>query len=156
ADYCATLLREFDEQTPRPGTRGTIAAVQTGEYARLRGKSSLRLPAKVSSVEQSNSSIKFGERFMLKLFRRIEEGPNPELEISAYLTRQAYAHTPPLAGALEYRRGKEAAWTLGVLQAYVANRGDAWKYMLDRLQRFFTQQISAGSEAWEPAPVPTD
>ena len=56
-------------------------------------------------AEQSNTSIVFGDWFVLKLLRRAEEGVNLDLEIGRFLTeRSAFVHSPPVAGALEYRR----------------------------------------------------
>jgi len=96
------------------------------------------LTAHLSSAEQSNSSVVFGNRVVAKMFRRAQEGMNPDLELGAYLTNEAeFAHTAPLLGAMEYRRGKGEARTIGVLNGYVTNEGDAWHYTLDALGLYY-------------------
>jgi maltose alpha-D-glucosyltransferase / alpha-amylase len=85
--------------------------------------------------EQSNTSIRFGQELILKLFRRLQFGPNPEVEVGRFLTDHTdFRDAPPVAGSASYRdpRGQEAA--LALLQLFEPNRGDAWSTTLDRLQ----------------------
>jgi maltose alpha-D-glucosyltransferase/alpha-amylase len=89
-------------------------------------------------AEQSNNSVVFGERLILKVFRRLEEGVNPELEVGRFLTEKTnFAQIAPLAGSLEYRRDSGEPVSLAVLQGYVPNQGDAWQYTLNTLSHFF-------------------
>jgi maltose alpha-D-glucosyltransferase / alpha-amylase len=105
----------------------------------------------VSRAEQSNTSIFFGNRYMLKLFRRVEPGPNPELELGRYLTEEArFPHAPSLAGGLELRRGRTAPSSVAVVQAFVENQGDAWQLTLDTLGRYYERLLT--SEPFEPPP----
>jgi maltose alpha-D-glucosyltransferase/alpha-amylase len=103
-------------------------------------------------AEQSNTSVVYGDRLILKIYRRLEEGVNPDVEIGRFLTEQReFANTPPVAGALEYRPRGGAPMTLGLLQGYVANQGDAWSMTLDTLGRYFervlTEQMSPPPDA---------
>jgi maltose alpha-D-glucosyltransferase/alpha-amylase len=86
--------------------------------------------------------VLFGDRFILKLFRRIHPGVNPDLEIGRFLTEKEFRHAPPVAGAVEYRREREEPMTLAILQQFVPNEGDAWKYTLDRLGQFFQHAVA--------------
>jgi maltose alpha-D-glucosyltransferase/alpha-amylase len=96
----------------------------------------------------------FGDRLFFKLFRRPEEGINPDLEIGRFLTeRVGFPHVPQVAGALEYRRGKGEPMTLGIAQQLVPNSGDAWHYTLDSLGRFFEEAIVRHPEIADP-PIP--
>src|SRR5207248_9966748 len=89
-------------------------------------------------VEQTNSSIAYGHDFIFKLFRRIEPGISPDLEIGRFLTERAgFSHSPPLAGWLEYRIGRGEPLTMGVMHRYVNNHGDAWEYTRRELNRYF-------------------
>jgi maltose alpha-D-glucosyltransferase / alpha-amylase len=88
-------------------------------------------------AEQSNTSIVYGERTIMKLYRRLEEGESLDLEIGRFLTRRSFAHTPPVLGALEYRTDGAAARTLAVIQEFVPNEGDAWALTVDDLGGFF-------------------
>ena len=76
----------------------------TPAFARARaGAGAARSRPRCSRREQSNTSVLFGDRLILKLFRRLEPGINPDLEIGRFLTEQTgFRHTPPVAGALEY------------------------------------------------------
>ncbi|MGC4191904.1 MAG: hypothetical protein QM589_12200 [Thermomicrobiales bacterium] len=77
-------------------------------------------------VEQSNSSVLFDDRIMLKVFRRLQPGINPDLEVTRYLTAEAgFRHVPALFGTLEGTFADES-FVLAVLQEYVPNRGDCW------------------------------
>jgi maltose alpha-D-glucosyltransferase/alpha-amylase len=89
----------------------------------------------VSKAEQSNTSILYGDAFILKLYRRLEPGVNPDLEMGAYLTARGFPHTPQLAGAIEYRTPR-STMTAAVLQQFVPNQGDAWAYALGEARAF--------------------
>ena len=83
-------------------------------------------------VEQSNTSVVLGERLILKLYRLLEFGENPDLEVSAFLSDAGFADTPALAGSLTYQAdGLRAA--AAMLQEYVPSTGDGWAAMLDAL-----------------------
>ena len=101
-----------------------------------------RAPGRAHVVEQSNTSVVFGNRVVMKMFRRAQEGVNPDLEIGRYLTEPG---VPPqrrrCSGALEYQQGTEEPRTLGVLNGYVANEGDAWHYTLDALGLFYEAEV---------------
>jgi len=94
-----------------------------------------------ASVEQSNTSTVFGNQVVMKFFRRAQEGVNPDLEIGRYLTEKGFAHSARLLGALEYQRGTSEPRTIGVLNAYVPNEGDAWHYTLDALGLFYESAV---------------
>ena len=77
----------------------------------------------------------------MKIFRRAQEGVNPDLEISRHLTQVGFDHSAPLLGALEYQKGRSEPRTLGVLNQYVPNEGDAWHYTLDALGLFYESAL---------------
>jgi maltose alpha-D-glucosyltransferase/alpha-amylase len=94
----------------------------------------------VLSGEQSNTSLLYGDRFIMKFFRRAEEGRNPDLEVGRFLTeRAAFPHVPPVAGAIEFRRDRAEPVTLAILQGFVPNEGDAWSWTLDSLGAYLEQ-----------------
>jgi maltose alpha-D-glucosyltransferase/alpha-amylase len=92
--------------------------------------------------EQSNTSILFGDQFLLKLYRRVEVGVNPDLEIGRFLSHKQFPHTAPLAGAIEYQRDNGETLTFGILQQFVQNEGDAWQYTLDELSRYCEEALT--------------
>jgi maltose alpha-D-glucosyltransferase/alpha-amylase len=104
-------------------------------------------------AEQSNTSVIFGQQLILKLFRRIEGGVNPDLELGRYLgERSRFPNTPHVAGAIEYQANGSEPATLAILHEYVDNEGDAWQYTLDALSRFYEQVVSERIPGNEPAP----
>ena len=133
------------------GAAGELVAWAGEQFASLRGDPQATLKIAAIKAEQSNSSIVFGDRLIMKLFRRLEDGPNPELEISTYLAEQAaFAHVPPLAGAIEYRRAGQPAGAVAVLQGFIPNQGDAWQFTLNQLAHYF-DRILAQPAAEAPA-----
>ncbi len=84
-------------------------------------------------VEQSNTSVVLDDRLILKLYRLLEPGENPDLEVSAFLTDAGFADTPAVAGAMSYVPDGGEPAAAAMLQAYVSSTGDAWAAMLDAL-----------------------
>ncbi|MGA2924743.1 MAG: hypothetical protein ABSG43_01925 [Solirubrobacteraceae bacterium] len=87
---------------------------------------------RVMGVEQSNSSIVFDDRLVFKLFRKLEPGVNPELEMLRFLTRVGFANIAPLQGWYEYD-GLALAATLGVAQTFFADAWGGWELALDEI-----------------------
>jgi maltokinase len=83
-------------------------------------------------VEQSNSSLVFGDDLVLKVFRRLEPGINPELEVLRFLTARDFPNIAPLRGWYEYD-GRSFAATLGVAQDFLPDAHDGWELALDRV-----------------------
>lgn len=83
-------------------------------------------------VEQSNSSTVFGDELILKVYRRIEPGPNPELELLRFLTEHGFEHIAQLKGWYEHN-GRLVDATLGSLQEFLLSAGDGWDLVLDAL-----------------------
>ncbi len=88
-------------------------------------------------VEQSNTSIIYNDKYVLKIFRRIYISTNPDYEISRFLTeRMQFEHTPAYKGSVNINLGEEDI-TLALMQDLVPNQGDAWQMMLDECDRIF-------------------
>jgi maltose alpha-D-glucosyltransferase/alpha-amylase len=123
--------------------RGISGGEPEGRHARALRAPLARaesLAPRVVTAEQSNSSLIFGNALIMKIFRKVETGINPDLEIGHYLTEErAFPCTPPTAGALEYRRGGAAPVSPAMLQAYVANEGDAWEHILAVVGRSYDE-----------------
>src|SRR5947209_1839141 len=150
-NFAEAILGAIARRRRAAGGTGTLVGSTTRAFARLRGPETIRLEAQLSVAEQSNNSVIFGERLMLKVFRRLEDGGNPELEVGRFLTEKTtFTHIAPLAGSLEYRRGRGERATIAILQAYVPNQGDAWQHTLNTLAHFFNSPDLVGAEA--PAP----
>jgi predicted trehalose synthase len=88
--------------------------------------------ARPVGVEQSNTSIVFDDELILKAFRRLEAGINPELEILRFLTEHGFSNIAPLGGWYQYSGGPLGA-TLGVLQEFVRGGVDGWELALEEI-----------------------
>jgi len=89
------------------------------------------------SSDQSNSVIFAGNQYVLKLFRRVEPGVNPEYELGRYLTQRGFTRFPPLGGAIEYHRPGLDAGTLAIVQSAVRHQGSGWEFTIDELRRYY-------------------
>ncbi|HEX4064439.1 MAG TPA: maltose alpha-D-glucosyltransferase [Acidobacteriaceae bacterium] len=116
--------------------RGALIGMPSSVLATLRGTEPLS--ARVSSAEQSNTSAIFGDRLIMKLFRRQQPGQNPDVEIGRFLTETAkFQNIPPFGGSIEVHREDQEPSTLVLLQGLVQNEGDGWQWMLDELDRYY-------------------
>jgi maltose alpha-D-glucosyltransferase/alpha-amylase len=108
------------------------------------------LPARVGSAEQSNTSIHYDNKAILKLFRRIQPGRNPDTEIGRFLTEVAqFPRIAPFLGDIsEESLTDPEPTTLAMLQGLVENEGDGWQFTLDELYRFFESVLTS--------PMPVD
>ena len=153
AQVTGAWLKLIADERELAGRQGGLVCRRTAHFAALRGPADLPLQSSLLAGEQSNSSVLFGERLILKLFRRPERGINPDVEMTGYLTeRTGFRHVPIVAGTVEYRRAGQPPRSLAVLQGYVANRGVAWEHTLDALSEFFQRVLALpASAAADPA-----
>jgi trehalose synthase-fused probable maltokinase len=112
-----------------PGAEGVVEFAQIEGFAEL-GRE-LRTARSVDA-EQSNTSIVFDEELILKVFRRLEAGINPELELLRFLTERGFENIAQLAGWYAYS-GRPMDATLGILQRFVAGGRDGWELALDTM-----------------------
>ena len=85
----------------------------------------------------------FENRFFLKLYRKLEDGMNPDVEVTRFLTeRRQFPHVPAFVGAIEYRRAAGRTDGCRLLQAAAPNEGDAWALTLDAVGRYFERVLA--------------
>jgi maltose alpha-D-glucosyltransferase/alpha-amylase len=154
---CAELFSLIAADRKLQTMNGTIQGRQGRTFQNILGTLEAPLKVRRGSAEQSNTSILFGDRFILKLFRRLEPGINPDCEIGQYLTEKTnFDRIPPFAGLIEYRPTAGTApapaadaplgadsenapreTVLAMLQGLVANEGDGWKWTVEELHRYY-------------------
>jgi maltose alpha-D-glucosyltransferase / alpha-amylase len=145
-NFLAHLLDAIATGVCLRGARGVVRAVSTPALQSLWQLSQGPLTPSVMNAEQSNSSVVYEQRLVLKIFRRLEEGLNPDLEIGSFLTaKTSFRNVPPLAGYLEYLSETRATTVLGMLQGYIANQGDAWRFTLKALAEYYDKAPQLGS-----------
>jgi trehalose synthase-fused probable maltokinase len=123
----ASLVRAIGDEEELRGAHGHFTCSRTDAFAPLTpaNRTERRL-----NVEQSNTSVVVGDRLILKLYRLLEPGENPDLEIGAFLTDVGFPDTPAVAGAITYRPDDGEASAAAMLQELVHTTGDAWAAML--------------------------
>ncbi|MDQ6836360.1 MAG: hypothetical protein M3016_09260 [Actinomycetota bacterium] len=124
------LLRRIDESFQLDTEQGSFRFIRVPSAGPLLTDD----PARPVGVEQSNSSIVFGDQTVLKVFRRLEPGINPELELLQFLTAHEYPNIAPLLGYYEYE-GRSFATTLGVAQRFYADATGGWELVLAEINR---------------------
>jgi maltose alpha-D-glucosyltransferase/alpha-amylase len=98
--------------------------------------------SQVLGAEQSNSSMLFDNKFFLKLYRKIDDGVNPDVEITRFLTEHTkFPNVPAFIGAIEYRRAKAEPTVVCLLQRAVTNEGDVWSLTLDAVGRYYERVL---------------
>ena len=91
-------------------------------------------PGRPLAAEQSNTNLRYGDTMVAKLFRRLEPGLNPDIEVSTRLWQAGgFRAMPEPLATVAYRDAEQ--WTVGFSQAFVANRGDGWAWVLDGLRK---------------------
>ena len=148
---CQALLSLISQQGTLQTEQGVVRGIPSSMFAQLMGED-MQLSARRSSAEQSNTSILFEDRLIMKCFRRQEFGPNPDTEIGRFLTeRTQFRQIAPFGGSIEYARKGEPSATLAMLQGLVANEGDGWEWTLEDLERYFessaTSSLSGSAQA---------
>ncbi|HEX7380412.1 MAG TPA: maltose alpha-D-glucosyltransferase [Pirellulales bacterium] len=146
--YDASWQNEFAVEILEAISRRRRFKGRTGELSGHSGKTLRKLtagltPPVTTSVlkgEQSNTSVAYADRLIFKLFRDVESGVNPDLELGRFLTEEAkLEHIAPVAGWLEYRAGQNDPLLLGILNGFVANQGTAFQYAAEVLARYYEQ-----------------
>jgi trehalose synthase-fused probable maltokinase len=135
----AALLRQMEDASRLHGAAGVFAFDRTPVLSQATGglhPAPLGPPRRLRG-EQTNTSLVYDDRLVLKVLRGVEVGENPDLEVSRFLTfRAGFRHVPRLAGFGRYQ-GADGARTVGLLHTFVPNRGDAWTWTLAALRDFY-------------------
>lgn len=147
------LLEMIGSTTSIYARKGSIRATPTHFFAELREPAGENPTVTRLSGEQSNTSVFYADRLMLKLYRKPEPGINPEFEILRYLAEEtSFERAPMLAGGIEYVPFDTEPQTMAILQSLVENQGTGWDWMLEELGRFY--EVCAASTETPEANVP--
>ncbi len=122
------------------GQRGTLTGSPSSA---LSGEDASAIPSsQVLRAEQSNSSMLFENKYFLKLYRKLEDGLNPDVEITRFLTeRTNFPNVPAFQGALEYCRPKSEPTVVCLMQSAVTAESDAWSLTLDAVGRYYDRVL---------------
>ena len=139
--FCRALLDQVRYRRRLRGEQGESEASRIPAFLSLADEVRSAEP-KLGRQDQNNSTVVFGDKLILKLFRHLEPGRNPELELGQFLTGHAFPQAAPLLGAIEYVNGGESRYTLAVVSSFVASSQDGQAYTLDALGRFYDRVIA--------------
>ncbi|AKT37257.1 maltose alpha-D-glucosyltransferase [Chondromyces crocatus] len=142
-EFAERLLAMIQGKQVLSASRGKLVGIPFATLPDLDPEVSLKV--RVSETEQTNTTLFFEDRLMLKVFRMVEEGISPDLEIGRFLTARGFTGTPRIAGAIELRDGREPA-AVAMLQEYMPNQGDVWTVTMESVDRFF-ERVLASEEA---------
>src|SRR6202035_104387 len=138
--FLSFLLDAIERGLLFTGESGELVTSRTHALSMQETGAAGSLRPRAITAEQSNSSVAYGDRLILKFFRRLEEGVNPDLEVGGFLTEKAhYQYTPQLLGALEYRGARGLRMTQGILQGFVPNQGDAWQSTMKSISNSYNE-----------------
>ena len=140
--FCDALLAAIARRRRFRGEKGELVGSHTRAFRKIWGTSHPALGPAVLNAEQSNTSVAYGNRFLLKIYRRVEAGIHPETEVGEFLTDRGFEYAPAFAGAIDYRSNGADHTVIAALFAYVENQGNAWHYTLDALSRFFESALA--------------
>jgi maltose alpha-D-glucosyltransferase/alpha-amylase len=159
--YDALGLQEFDVALLELIARRRRLKGSGGNVVSWRGPLLRALPRRAAAgmksaslqTVQRHTSVRYGERFVLKLFRRVHWGVNPELELGRFLTERSFSHAAPLAGALEYHRADGERLGVAAVHGWVAKAETGWEYTLRALDRYYERVLSLEGERRKYSPI---
>jgi len=144
--FCLALLEAMARRRRRKTAAGELRSTSLKTLQKIRDELRDSLEPSILQAEQSNTSVVFSKKLILKLFRKLEPGINPELEIGRLLTKRGFPHIPQVVGAIEYGKARQESTTLAIVHAFVPNRGDAWEYTRESLAEYYTHAMTRQAE----------
>ena len=155
-DYAAMMLDAIRKNRRVRGVGGTLVANAERSFRAALRTNGKTLTPRPQRMYQRNSTVLFGEEYVLKNLRRVQSGINVEVEMARYLAeRQGFEHVARVVGTVEYQRSNEQPTTIGILHTFVPNRGDAWGLCLDAINDFL-DDINGKLDNVEEIAPPTD
>jgi maltose alpha-D-glucosyltransferase/alpha-amylase len=135
-DVRQAILTLIEGDAELPTRNGVLIGHSSNAFAEARGVDAL--PARTGSAEQSNTSILYDAKLIMKLFRRLQPGENPDTEIGRFLTETAhFPRIAPFLGDITLKSESSEPITIAMLQGLVENEGDGWQWTLDELSRYY-------------------
>ncbi len=120
-----------------------LTATHTRAFTERRGSVNEIPEPHPLKAEQSNTSIVFGDQYILKVFRKLEQGVNPDIEVGRFLTdRACFQHTPAMLGCINLRNDHSGTSSLAVMQSFVPNQGDAWEFTRKEVERYLEAVVT--------------
>ncbi|MCU0914764.1 MAG: maltose alpha-D-glucosyltransferase [Planctomycetes bacterium] len=154
-DLHRALLGMIARGRSRKMDGGRVLSRHGTAFGAILGDKALPLASRVFGGDQSNTAVVYQDTFFLKLYRRVEEGVNPDAELSRLLTEStSFRNVPAYAGAIEWRREETAPITLALLLQLVPNQGDAWSFAQDNIDSSLSHALTLRGRGGAPPELP--
>ncbi|MCU1295348.1 MAG: alpha amylase, catalytic subdomain [Bryobacterales bacterium] len=143
-DFMSALLEAFARRRRFNGQEGVVNSIRNREFRQLWGGTHPNLDPKLLPSAEIDTTVQFGDRFVMKLLRKVESGVHPGVEMGEFLTgRQPFANAAPFAGFMEYQVAGGEKTVLAVLHGFVPNLGDGWHYTENEIGAFLRRADEA-------------
>jgi maltose alpha-D-glucosyltransferase/alpha-amylase len=133
---------------------GEAQALSITTSASRPGDAELSPEPRKMGVERDDTLVCYGDRLVLKVFRHVQEGVSPELDVGRFLSARRSESVPALLGAVELVPSRAAPMTVAVLQSFVPNGGTAWAFTVNELGRYYDRAVARTARE-APPPPPT-
>jgi maltose alpha-D-glucosyltransferase/alpha-amylase len=147
--FASALLGLVRNRERLHSARGEIEATRTAAFRQVLNNEPMPDPV-IKNTADGNATIFFGDKLVLKFFRRLAPDINPELEVSRLLTEKSFPHSPPLLGALEYRGNDHSQMTLAVAKSFVPHAKNGWEFTLDAIVRYYERAVADVAQGHSP------
>jgi len=157
-EFCSLLLEAFARRRRFAGESGTLIAQRNRQFRGIWGGTHPDLAPVLLRSAEVNTSIRYGDRFVMKILRAIEPGVHPGVEMGQLLTErqpQPFPHAAPFAGSLEFHSESGDPIAIAVLHGFVENFGDAWQHTRAHLASYLRrmqQPHRSGVDVQKSAP----
>lgn len=110
----------------------------------------LEIKSKIHASTEANTSINYDSRYLLKVYRKVDQGAHPDLELTRYLTEKAqFEYVPPYMGGIVWN-DERGGMLLGLLQVMVENHGDGYGYFQERLRNYIERILARDRSTLHP------
>ncbi|MEM9848924.1 MAG: putative maltokinase [Bacteroidota bacterium] len=146
-NFRKTLFQSVRDTIQVSNEKGTIRC-ETGSMLKADQIAKADITSKVLNADQSNTAIIYNDQYFLKIYRKLEYGLNPDLEIVRFLSEHTtFDNSPKYGGSLVFLSTGKRPIIIGLIQNKIINKGDAWETVLKDLSDYYQRVLSVGEES---------
>ena len=153
--FARALLGLVRNREPLHNAHGDIESPHTAALRQILNGDAMPDPI-IHNTTDGNVTVLFGDKLVLKFFRRVGMDINPELEVGRFLTGINFPHSPPVLGALEYLGDDDSQMTLAVVKAFVPHAKNGWEFTLDAIGQYYERVVAAVAQGHLPPAAPAE
>ncbi len=151
--FAGAVLNFIRERDRLRNDYGEIESLRTMALRRTLDSGPMPNPT-ILHTNDGNTTAMYQDRVVLKFYRRVSQGMNPELEIGRHLTAKNFPNSPHLLGALEYRGNDGSEMTLAIAKAFIPYAKNAWEFTLDAVTRYYERVFASAARGQSPGLPP--